>query len=64
MLKESKVYMLKNKELRAEIIWLYHNTLVAGHGGKWKITELVTRNYWWLGVTKEMGKYVERYNMC
>ena len=26
--------------------------------------ELVTRNYWWLGVTKDIGRYVEEYNMC
>jgi len=22
------------------------------------------RNYWWLGDTKDIGKYVERYDMC
>ena len=22
------------------------------------------RNYWWLEVTRDVGKYVERYNMC
>ena len=32
MLKERKVYVPKDEELRAEIIWLYHNTLVRGHG--------------------------------
>ena len=26
--------------------------------------ELVTRNYWWLGVTKDMEKYVEECDMC
>jgi len=25
---------------------------------------LVTRNYWWLGVTRDMGRYVKKYNMC
>ena len=34
MLKEGKVYVLKNEELRAEIIWLYHNVPVARHRGK------------------------------
>ena len=34
VLKEGKVYMPKNEELRAEIIQLHHNTLVAGHEGK------------------------------
>ena len=28
------------------------------------MTELVMRNYWWPGVTKDMGKYVNKYNMC
>ena len=26
--------------------------------------ELVTRNYWWPGVTRNVGKYIEKYNMC
>ena len=33
MLKEGKMYMLENKELRVEIIQLHHDVLVAGHGG-------------------------------
>ena len=38
VLKKEKVYVLKDEELRVEIIWLHHDVLVAGHGGKWKIT--------------------------
>jgi len=64
MLKKGKVYVLKNEKLRVEIIWLHHNILITGHRGKWKTTELVTRNYWWLGVTRDIEKYVERCNMC
>jgi len=64
VLKEDKVYVLKNKELRAEIIQLYHDTPVAEHREKWKTMELVTRNYWWLGVTRDVGRYVEGYDMC
>ena len=64
VLKEGKVYVSKDKELRAEVIWLYHNVPAAGHGGKWKIVELVTRNYWWPGVTRDVGKYVEECDVC
>jgi len=32
VLKEGKVYVPKDMELRTEIIWLYHDVLVAGHG--------------------------------
>jgi len=46
MLKEGKVYVPKNEKLRAEVIRLYHDTPVGGHGGQWKTAELVTRNFW------------------
>ena len=45
VLKEERVYMPKDEKLRVEIIWLHHDTPVAGHGGQWKMVELVTRNY-------------------
>ena len=28
------------------------------------MVELVTRNYWWPGVTRDVGKYVEGCNLC
>ena len=28
------------------------------------MTELITRNYWWLGVTRDVGRYVEGCDMC
>ena len=34
MLKEEKVYVPKDEELRAEIIRLYHDTPVGRHGGQ------------------------------
>jgi len=54
VLKERKVYILRNKELRVKIIQLYYDILVAEHGGKWKTMKLVMRNYWWLEVTKNV----------
>jgi len=64
VLKEGKVYVPKDEELRVEVIQLHHDVLVAGHGGRWKTVELVTRNYWWPGVTRDVGKYVEGYDLC
>ena len=34
VLKEEKVYVPKNKELRVEIIQLHHDVLAVGHGGR------------------------------
>jgi len=59
MYKEGKVYVPKDEKLRAEIIRLHHDTPIGGHGGQWKMVELVTRNFWWPGVTKEVKRYVE-----
>jgi len=64
MYKEGKVYMPKDEKLRAEIIRLHYNTPIGGHGGQWKMVELVTRNFWWPGVTKEIKRYVEGCDTC
>jgi len=58
------VYVSKDKKLRAEVIRLHHNMSVEGHGGQWKTAELVTRNFWWLGVTREVKQYMKGYNAC
>ena len=59
VLKKGKIYVLKDGELRAEIIWLHYDILVAEYGGRWKTTELVTRNYWWPRIMRDIGRYVE-----
>ena len=64
MYKEEKVYVLKNNKLRVEIIRLHHDMLIGGHRGQWKIVELVTRNFWQPGVTKEVKRYVKGCNTC
>jgi len=66
VVKEERIYVPEG-DLRRKVVQLHHNTLVGGHRGKWKMTELVTRNYWWPGVTREVGKYVEgcdAYQQC
>ena len=34
VLKEGKVYVLKDEKLKVEIIWLHHDTPIVGHGGQ------------------------------
>ena len=64
MYKKRKVYVPRDKKLRVEIIWLYYDTLVEGHKEQQKTIELVTRNFWWPGVTKEVKQYIKGYNTC
>ena len=56
--------MLKNKELRIEIIQLYYNILVARYKERQKITELIIRNYQQPRITRDIKKYVNGYNIC
>ena len=64
VLKEGKVYVPKDEKLRAEVIRLHHDVPIAGHRGRWKMVELVMRIYWWPGVTRNVGKYVEGCDLC
>jgi len=64
VLKEEKIYVPRDVELRAEIIQLHHDILVVGHGRQWKMVELVTRNYWWPKMMRDVGRYVEGCDLC
>jgi len=61
---EIKVYVPKDEVLRVEIIRLHHDMPMGGHGGQWKMAEMVTRNFWWPGVMKEVKRYVEGCDTC
>ena len=64
MLKEEKVYVPKNEKLRAEIVQLYHDIPMGEHKEQQKTVELMIRNFWQPGVTKEVKKYIKGYNIC
>ena len=64
MLKEGKVYIPKDGELRTEIIQLHHDVLVVEHKDRWKTMKLVTRNYWWPRVMRDIERYIEWCNIC
>jgi len=47
-----------------EIIRLHYDMPVGDYEGQWKIVELVTRNFWWPGVIKEVKQYIEGCDAC
>ena len=62
--KEEKVCTPNDNKLRAKIIRLYHNMPVEDHKGQQKTMELVTKNFWWLRVTKEVKCYIKGCDAC
>jgi len=63
IMKKGRIYVLEG-DLRREIIQLHHDTPVGGHGGRWKMIELIGRNYWWPGIMKEVRRYMDGYDTC
>lgn len=64
ILYHGKVYVPKDEELRAEIVKLHHDGIAAGHPGRWKTLELVSRNYWWPSMAQFIDRYVSACDMC
>ena len=61
MLKKEKEYISKDKILRVKIIQFYYDILVAKYRERWKMIKLVTNNYQWLGVIKDIRRYINGY---
>jgi len=59
-----KIYVLRNADLRRQVVSLCHDTKVAGHPGHWKTLELVSRDYWWPQMSRYIRQYVGTCNLC
>ena len=66
LLYRGKVYIPHSVEdiLWQQIVKMHHNLPSARHPGQWKTYELVSRNYWWSGITTFVKKYVMGCDMC
>src|SRR5258707_130743 len=42
----------------------HHDSMMTGHPGRWKTLELVSCNYWWLGISCYVASYVAGCDAC
>jgi hypothetical protein len=61
---EECIYVPRDEQLRQEIIWEHHNDRAAGHPGRYKTQELITRNYWWPMISRDVKSYVDGCEVC
>lgn len=59
-----KVVVPKDDDIRRRICYDNHDSVAAGHPGRWKTYEMVSRNYWWPGMSSFVEKYVTGCDTC
>jgi hypothetical protein len=64
ILYRGKVYVPKDLELRREIVKQHHNPPIMGHPGHYQTLELVSRTYWWPGMSQFIKNYVKGCATC
>lgn len=64
LLFRGKVYVPNDPSLRKELVKRHHDAPAAGHPGRSKTLELLSRNYWWPGMTKFVHEYVDTCDVC
>lgn len=58
------VYVPKDKALREQIISAHHDTILAGHPGWHKMVKLVSRDYWWPTMSRQISRYCTGCKGC
>ncbi|GLB45966.1 putative retrotransposable element tf2 155 kda protein type 1-like [Lyophyllum shimeji] len=59
-----RIYVPNVPELRRRIVEQHHDSRVAGHPGRWKTLELVSRSYWWPQMSRYIGSYTSTCDLC
>ena len=64
ILHRGQVYVPKDESLRRDIVRNYHDHIAIGHLGRWKTYELVSREFWWPGMSTFVKSYVDGCATC
>jgi Integrase zinc binding domain len=61
---KGKNYILKDQELRWDIVKMYHNHKTAGHPGELGAYNGFRQHYWWPGLQKSVKNYMQECGIC
>lgn len=61
---DGRIYVPRDDKLRETIIKDHHDSPLAGHPGKDKTVELITRDYWWPTIKSDVARYTQGCTVC
>jgi hypothetical protein len=59
-----RLYVPADEELHAELLRLYHASPVAGHMGRTRTYEVLSRKYYWPGMLSYVERWVRNCHTC
>jgi hypothetical protein len=60
----NRIFVPPEPAIRAELLKIHHDDPLAGHFGKMKTLELLSRAYFWLQMEKEVKEYINSCAVC
>src|SRR5258705_9015805 len=64
VLYQGRGYVPDDPQLHHDLVHAHHSAAVARHPGQWKTLELVSRNYWWPGLSRYVAKFIAGCDAC
>lgn len=62
--RHGRIYVLEGKNLRRRVMRERHDLKAAGHPGRYKTLELVSRDFWWPNMGNFICDYITGYTVC
>jgi hypothetical protein len=59
-----RIYVPESTDLRLRLLQQYHDSPTAGHPGRSKTLELITREYYWPKIRQDVERYVKNCHTC
>ena len=64
ILYRGQIYVPKDDSLQCEVVMRYHDHVATSHPGRWKTYELISREFWWPGISTFVKSYVDGCATC
>ena len=64
VLRYSAIYVPDDVQLKLDLLKQHHDSILSGHFGRSKTTELLSRSFWWPGLRLFVKRYIANCQIC